>query len=170
MKSDNIRFSELKKLLASDGLKGDANYPTNINAAYTLLEGYKQIGAPQERRSHTQDIAAEHLAFAQPGRELRGIRCFFCEGPHFLSDCEKCTEKERNDIYKKNDKSRPHGWVNTSAPAAAASPSAPSRSNKPAKTREGTINSSVQDADDSSDEPFDRSQTTFKEYQDFINW
>ena len=38
-KLDNIRFSELKKSLANDGLKGDVNYPTNIDAAYTLLEG-----------------------------------------------------------------------------------------------------------------------------------
>ena len=63
-KSDNIRFLELKKLLANDRLKGDVNYPTNIDSAYTLLEGYKQIGAPQERRNQKQDVAAEHLAFA----------------------------------------------------------------------------------------------------------
>ena len=66
-KSDNIRFSELKKSLANDGLKGDVNYPTDIDSAYTLLEGYKQIGAPQERRGHTADNPEEHLAFAQPG-------------------------------------------------------------------------------------------------------
>ena len=65
-KSDNIRLSELKKLLTNDGLKGDVNYPTDIDTAHTLLKGYKQIGGTQERRSHTQDNAAEHLTFAQP--------------------------------------------------------------------------------------------------------
>ena len=100
-------------MLANDGLKGDVNYPTGIDAAYTLPEGYKHIGGTQERGHPKQDIAVEHITFAQPSQARRGIHCFFCESPHFLSDFKNYTEKEREDIY-------PHGWIEAPAAAVAA--------------------------------------------------
>ena len=88
--ANNGRYYQFKVGLSNNTTKGIDNYPKMMGETMRMLTDY----VPPPRLQRVRDPDGEGLASVQgEGGALRGpkkdIKCYYCKGPHYKSECPK---------------------------------------------------------------------------------